>query len=76
MGKRDVNIGREISKNENVVKADKLKTTFAKVKFIDEIKDGFGEEIKADIKLIKETVIADVKKPKRSSFFKKLFKLF
>jgi hypothetical protein len=55
----------EIRREERLIESDKLKTEIAKDKFIDEIRNGLGEQIKQN---------AGVVKKKELGFFARLFR--
>lgn len=54
----------EVKREERLIESDKTKTIIAKKKFIDEIKNGLGVEIKENAGIIKK---------KKIGFFKRLF---
>lgn len=55
----------EINREERLIEADKIKTDIAKNKFIDEIRNGLGDQIKKN---------AGVVKKKELGFFARVFK--
>jgi hypothetical protein len=72
MNKNDL-INKEIDKLQNETVSDMFKTSLKKQAFINEIKNGLGEEMKKNLNTIKV-----IKKPwyvKFKEFFTKLFKV-
>tara|TARA_R110000796_G_scaffold18980_2_gene57139 strand:- start:7584 stop:7787 length:204 start_codon:yes stop_codon:yes gene_type:complete len=66
----DNELSKEIEYSNNQEKNLYQKNTISKNRFIDEIKNGLGEEIKFDLKLINK------KENPVKRFFKKMFKVF
>ena len=72
MNKNDL-INKEIDKLQNETVSDMFKTSLKKQAFINQIKNGLGEEMKKNLNTIKV-----IKKPwyvKFKKFFTKLFKV-
>jgi hypothetical protein len=73
MNKSD-SISGEIKKTENIINASKYKTALDKVSFINEIRNGLGDEIKKN-----PSGVTIIKKPwytKFGLFLKKIFTKF
>lgn len=68
----DKMINREIRQIENEIMGDKFMTEIRKKKFIGDLKNGLGEEIKNNSNKIK--VIKNPWYKKVSNFFKKIFR--
>ena len=64
----------EIEKEENLIKVGKIKTELEKTAFIKEIKNGLGEEIKANPNTVE--FIQKVKPNKLKILVRKFFKIF
>jgi len=73
MNKRKDPINREIEMIEKEMLADKYVTALKKVKFINELKTGLGDEIKANpngIKVIKKPLFQRIKESLKKIFTK------
>lgn len=68
----DKMINREIRQIENEIMGDKFMTEIRKKKFIGDLKNGLGEEIKKNPNKVK--VIKNPWYKKVSNFFKKIFR--